>query len=265
MKLTTKKVLFIAGGILLITLFSLLTRLIIMNVERNSGTFVLKENHEHGDGRILQLNNLDRRFKAGVSPDIKWMPTVGNMYNTDHSHEMNSYDSITGKHAEYPLYVHRFTGRVDTLYTYRNQEVLGYVQRIHYSKRWLVLEVKNVGQILGYQYLAKEEYKKSPLDSLSIGCYTYEGQRIFFDAPFSHFWIASRTTTNLYGPLTEVELQTQLKRLNIPLPLTMEGKYDRYVYNYTEELDHDHFYKEKLPKEFHYPHWQERPDRIIQP
>lgn len=232
-----KKVLFITGGtaaVILLVLLVLLVRFIMLSIGYNSGTFIIREDEVHGNGRTLRLNMSDDFYAGNIFPP--------------------------------PVYAHRPTGQVDTLHVGGYEEVIPeYVQRVHYGKKWLVLETKNVSLILGRDYLAREEYKSSPIDSLLLGCYTYRGQRVLFDSDAPHYWMANRQTTDIYGPLTESELRTRLKRLRIPLPLILEGEYDRYVYNFTEELEGNRFRGERLPKEFHYWHWRERPDRTIQP
>lgn len=252
-----QKVLLVIVGNIVAILLGLIVCIIYQDIKYHSGTFDIIEEHEYGNGRMLKFNDLEPQFEDKVHPQKKLDTSFSNLYNRDGSGMHYFVDSMNL--GIYPLYVHRFSGRVDTLYAAKRETLysIGYIQRVHYGKKWLVIEVKDIFRTLGYQHLAGEEYKKYNRDCLNLSCYTYEGQRIFFDSDSSDFWIVNRYVTHMYGPLTEAELRTQLKRLHISLPLTLEGMYDRYVYNQQITVE--------PPKEFHYWHWQERPDRIIQP
>ena len=245
-----------------------LLRLITMNVDRNSGTMVIREDEQYGGGRYLMLNGLDSSFIAKECPDASHVPTPNarNVQCLVDSEHLDYCDSIDGEEFEFPVFVHRFSERVDTFYTLRHGSIgIGYIQRSYYGKEWLVLEAKEPSRVLGHSHLTKKEYRDIPIEGLGLQHYTYEGQRIFFDNDSTKFWIASRKTTDIYGPLTEAELRIQLKRLKIELPITLEGLYDRYVYNHTEQSKDGRFQKNKLPKDFSWPFWTERPDRIIKP
>ena len=265
----TKKILLIIASLVGVCILVYLGRLVILNCDHNSGTFVVNEDHRCGEGRWLQLNCLDSCFMAKRRPNVSHipMPSTQNMEYQGKVENWEIYDSIDGQWMKYPVFVHRFTGRVDTFYTAPNGAVLGYVKRSYYGKKWLVIETMEPCIVLKHSFLAREEYKKRPIEHLNLGCYTFEGQRKFFDSESSEYWVASRQTTDLYGPLTEAELRIQLTKLDVSLPIILEGEYDRYVYNNTEEFDSKdgHFVKEKIPKEFNYFHWKRRPDKIIQP
>ena len=132
----------------------------------------------------------------------------------------------------YPLYVHRPSNRTDTLYFpyYRIANILnfGHVHRELFLDKWIILECRLPGRILGYSHLFDEEYRNMPLDDLWEGSYTYEGQRLIFESEDFDFWVINRLTTDLYGPLTEKELVTQLKKLEIPLPVELKSSYFPY-------------------------------------
>ena len=132
----------------------------------------------------------------------------------------------------YPLYVHRPTGRTDTLFLSHqwraNYLDFGHVHRELFLDKWIVLECRLPGRILGYNHLFDETDRDVPLDNLSEGSYDYEGQRLIFESKDFDFWVINRLTTDLYGPLTEEELVIQLKALDVPLPVELKSSYFPY-------------------------------------
>jgi len=132
----------------------------------------------------------------------------------------------------YPLYVHRPTGRTDTLYLgyYRTQTELcfGHVHRECFLDNWIILECRLPGRILGYTHLFDESYREIPIDKLYLGSYTYEGQRLIFESEDFDYWIINRLTTDLFGPLTEKQLVKYLNELKIPLPVELKSSYFPY-------------------------------------
>ena len=132
----------------------------------------------------------------------------------------------------YPLYVHRPTGRTDTLYLgyYRTQTELcfGHVHRECFLDNWIILECRLPGRILGYTHLFDESYREIPIDKLYLGSYTYEGQRLIFESEDFDYWIINRLATDLFGPLTEKQLVKYLSELRMPLPVELKSSYFPY-------------------------------------
>lgn len=145
-----------------------------------------------------------------------------------------SHEGDTSSNCQfiYPLYVHRPTGRTDSLYLryYETQSVLdfGHIHRECFLDKWIILECRLPGRILGYTHLFDETYRNVPIDELHLGSYTYKGQRLIFESNDFDYWIINRLTTDLYGPLTENELIMQLKELRVPLPVKLKSSYFPY-------------------------------------
>lgn len=141
-------------------------------------------------------------------------------------------DSSTEYRNIYPLYVHRPSGRTDTLFLSHLWHAcclgFGHVHRERFLDKWIILECRLPGRILGYNHLFDETDKDTPLDNLSEGSYDYEGQRLIFESKDFDFWVINRMTTDLYGPLNEKELLAQLKALEIPLPVELKSSYFPY-------------------------------------
>lgn len=187
----------------------------------------------------------DRIFKI-YRPDSSFIDTTHipgtpfydagthNLWCLDSSGLRMSHDGDSTEEFQYiyPLYVHRPSNRTDTLYLpyYRIAKYLnfGHVHRELFLDKWIILECRLPGRILGYSHLFDEEYKDWPLDNLIERSYTYEGQRLIFESEDFDFWVINRLTTDLYGPLTEKELVTQLKKLEIPLPVELKSSYFPY-------------------------------------
>ena len=138
----------------------------------------------------------------------------------------------------FPLYVHRPFSRTDTLFMgyYRTRMTLpfGHIHRECFMDRWIILECRLPGRILGYTHLFDEAYRKIPIDNLCERSYTYEGQRLIFESDNFDYWVINRMTTDLYGPLTEKELVKQLKILNVPLPVKLKSSSFPYQKNYKD-------------------------------
>ena len=135
---------------------------------------------------------------------------------------------------------------------------VGYISRDYTSKKWIVMECKIPGEILGHDHLSElaleQGYDTLPAYRLPMHAYTYTGQKIVFESNQVHYWIASRKTADLYGPCSEKELIRQMKGLGIPLPIELDGNYDRYTRNDTDE---------QKPTEYYYPHHKARPNKVI--
>ena len=168
-------------------------------------------------------------------------------------------------HTLYPVYVHRASGRVDTLHNsfiYRATAVpLGFVQRECEIEKWLILECKLPGEILSHSFLADTAYEAENPMSFSMYMYTYEGQERIFESDLSHFWIISLHTTDMYGPLTEKELAAQLTQLGIALPVILKQRYSPYV---RPGMSDGSFADIPEPKHFIYwPHDKKRKPKVI--
>ena len=165
---------------------------------------------------------------------------VSNLWCHDSSQLELSHegDSCCEFQYVYPLYVHRPTGRTDTLYLgyYRTQTELsfGHVHRECFLDNWIILECRLPGRILGYAHLFDEAYRSVPIDKLHLGSYTFKGQRLIFESKDFDYWIINRLTTDLYGPLTEKELIKQLKELRVPLPIKLKSSYFPYRKHYKD-------------------------------
>lgn len=157
-----------------------------------------------------------------------------NLWCLDSSMLQKSHDGDSDRayHHIYPLFVHRPSGRVDTLYNpfiYHACGLnFGHVHRECFLDKWIILECRLPGRILGYFHLFDDTYRDMPLDNLSEGSYTYEGQRLIFESKDFDYWVVNRMTTDLYGPLTEKELLAQLKALDVPLPVELKSSYFPY-------------------------------------
>ena len=140
-------------------------------------------------------------------------------------------------------------------------------------KNLIVMETKLPGEILGNRYFS--DYMNPRGDSLqyTLDYYTYKGQEKVFESEVSHFWIANKRTTDLYGPMTEKELALTLERSGIRLPLKLKNPYDRYVYprSHTVYIDSVSFQFNtdslqpfpRPPRQFSWPHWNVRKKKVI--
>ena len=157
-----------------------------------------------------------------------------NLWCLDPSKLVLSHDADSSIEFQqiYPFYVHRPTGKIDTLYHgyYWLTATIdfGHVHRECFLDKWIILECRLPGRILGYSYLFDESYRGIPIDNLYEGSYTFEGQKLIFESKDFDYWVINRLTTDLYGPLTEKQLIKQIKALEIPLPVKLESSYFPY-------------------------------------
>ena len=63
----------------------------------------------------------------------------------------------------------------------------------------------------------------------SMQDYDYEGQYIVFNSKLSDYWIASRHSPDLYGPMNIKELKRVGTSLGIEFPITLESNLDSYA------------------------------------
>lgn len=242
----------------LVFLFGLLDGLEVCR--RGSDLFYIQEDHEFGNGRSLVANNEGNDYweKNGIGrlDSTCLMPWHDRLMELDNVEEYELIDSFFTLRL-CPIYVHRTSSRVDTFYCYNSIIDIGYIQRDAKTKDWMVLECKSPKLVLDSTY--KE--RRSPYSSWgTLQSYSWEGQRLFFDSPLSYYWIIGRKTPHLYGPLSDKQLRIQLRRLKIPLPLTLKGRYDRYVHNYADYKG----WQKNVPHEVYWPHHKSRPDKIIE-
>ncbi|MCR4921727.1 MAG: hypothetical protein K5945_08500 [Bacteroidaceae bacterium] len=258
-------------------------------------SFFIREDHEEGNGRNLELywpvgtpstfptTYLDYSFHNLWCRDAKGLHT--STADTKSNPEL---------YPMRPLPVHRPSGRIDTL-CYTNYNVtpsdkvvlydppagtgpipIGYIHRMREIKHLIVMETKLPGEILGHMYLSIEENQKEDSLAYSLSDYTYEGQEKVFESEMSHYWIANKRTTDLYGPMTEKELALTLERSGIRLPLKLKNPYDRYVYPKQREInlnDYPDSVRDSViaslppfphpPKRFSWPHWNVRKKKVI--
>jgi hypothetical protein len=137
--------------------------------------------------------------------------------------------------------VHRTDGHVDTLISlvacepsgkrtpFRERINIGYVQRYSFEKNWLIVEVKNPGDILGISHLRPgRKVDGMPVKEYPLCWYDFKGQRKIFDSEKSYYWIVSRTKTDLYGPLKYENLLEFIEMLQIPTPIELKSWRDQY-------------------------------------
>lgn len=194
----------------------------------HDGCFTIEENHEYGNGRELVF------------------------YETNRTQTDSSVQSCT-------LLFHRFSGETDTLSlgTYNGHKLgmVGYIQRVGNLEKWLILETKIPSMILDSTYLVNDS-----IVSAYLGEFSYEGQAKVFDSKLSQFYIVNKYAPELYGPLNENEVKQQCRDLQIALPVTLEGRYDRYVV--THKTINGRL--EKKPNTFSWPNWHMRENKVIQ-
>jgi len=138
----------------------------------------------------------------------------------------------------YPLFIHRASNRIDTLFlplTYWGDELdFGHIHRECFLDEWIILECRLPGRILGYNYLFDETYRGVPLDELDMSLYTYVGQRQIFESVDFDYWLIHRTSTDLYGPLSEENLVDRMRALGVSLPVTLKSTYFSYEQNHKD-------------------------------
>ena len=250
-------VLWILGLAMLVALGILLIFNLIFIGSHSDITFYIHEAEDGGgNGRILELCHRDSSKIIYPNNEI-YHANTPNLYCP---HNMVArVDSFHMRIGACPLAVHRPTGRIDTMYTgFLDSPQVGYVSRHCTLKKWIVMECKIPGEILGHDHLSElaleQGYDTLPAYRLPMSAYTYTGQKIVFESNQVHYWIASRKTADLYGPCSEKELIRQMKDLGIPLPIELDGNYDRYTRNDTDE---------QKPTEYYYPHHKARPNKVI--
>lgn len=231
-------------------------------------TFFILEDEEWSDGRLLMVNKSDSILIKELADSTKrYFPTMHNMYSEEQEDMILTSDSDWRWHIQtwpcYPIYVHRATGRVDTLYCFSSTSshvCIGYISASKQYKDWLIMESKVPGMILKHTYLADESRRQSEVFALSLCNYTYAGQKKVFDSRKVFYWMANQHTYDIFGPLTKKELKVLMQKQNIPLPIKLKGHYDRYVY----ARDSSHDILMNRPKEFKWPHHRKRSDITIE-
>ena len=140
-----------------------------------------------------------------------------------------SYDSIDLYDKWLPLFVHRTNGRIDTLCTSIccQNTCTGYIQREYKDDNWLIVESKQPDKILGNTHLVVKRAINRKGHSMQD--YDYEGQYIVFNSKLSDYWIASRHSPDLYGPMNIKELKRVGTSLGIEFPITLESNLDSYA------------------------------------
>ena len=137
-------------------------------------------------------------------------------------------DSIFPYDIWRPLFVHRANGRVDTLCSsLRDKTRVGYIQREYKDDKWLVVEAKQPDRILGKTHLVDKRSINYKTHSMSD--YDFDGQYIVFNSKVSDYWIASRRSPDLYGPMNIKELKRVGASLGIEFPITLEGNIEHYA------------------------------------
>ena len=231
-------------------------------------SYYIWEEEEEAYGRFLKANTPDN-ICTDITPDStkRFTDCSYNLYCTDQSNLRTTSDTLWEENYRkglyYPIYVHRATGRIETLYKsvylYGATCIeIGYISRAKRLKDWLIIENRLPGKINGYNNLANEECRRCDIFSLTMSDYNYDGQKKVFESHSSYYWIANKHTTDIFGPLTKSELKSQIQKLGIPLPIKLEGLYDRY--SYCRDSDGNILPE---PKAFRWPHHQSREDLEI--
>lgn len=232
---------------------------ILLGCDCRDGIYGMIEDHEHGLGRYLTLPYEDSLMVDSL-PNLSscYDLTRKNFYCREKERLQRTPDDstdCTGK--KYLLtFVHRASGRVDTLYNYTkpggNLLLFGYVSGYKRHERWMVLESKDPEEILGRKYLCRPIPDKRVVH---LDDCTFEGQKKFFDSRIADYWIVYLYSTDFYGPFNMNELKVQMRKLGIPLPMKLYGIYDRYVDNYSDEPH---------PKAFYWPRHHYREGTLIE-
>ena len=248
-----------------ISLFGLLFLVASCDFEPKDVNFFVLEDHEGwSNSRNLKANDINNTHISFGKGNKTMECSTKNLYCKDK--DSLQYYTIERKvDSWYPIYTHRNDGRTDTLYVWDHEKWgsrvidVGHISRWAKLKNWLVLETKLPGEILEHTHLNREEHLGRNIYDLQMCHYTYKGQKMVFDSNRVYYWIASRRSTHLYGPFSEKELKKKLAELQIQLPVTLNGCYDRYIHG--DNPDADVFQTE--PKEFYFPHHRSREDKII--
>lgn len=234
-------------------------------------TFCVSTNPDISNGRYLELKKPMGRYDGEYpDPTKRYEFCIRNLLclNPDgmecfrDTFEAFQFQMSTfQRHEAFPVSVHRASGKIDTLYMcWRFMGVpIGYVSGQYEEKNWLIVECKEVGKILGYDYLADESYRSRPTSHLSMADYTYEGQEKVFESKRVSYWIASTKTLDLYGPLTKKELSSQIKALGLSLPIKLHAICDQYA---RARRKNGEFIK-PFPKQMNWPHLRKREGTII--
>ena len=230
-------------------------------------TFYVWEEERWSDGRFLMVNFSDSvQVKEKINPTNHYDVRRTNLYCQDQKDMILKSDSDWNASLRiwpcFPIRVHRASGRVDTLYCFGNQGCffsIGYISACATTKDWLIIESKVPGKILGREHLANEKIPECDVYMLFMGHYTYIGQKKVFESRKVDYWIANQHSYDIFGPLTKKQLKVQMQKLKIPLPMKLDGYYDRYSYAF----DSTGFFLSDEPKEFLAPHHREREGILI--
>ena len=139
------------------------------------------------------------------------------------------------------ILVHRPLGRTDTLYSASPYINFGHIHRECFMDKWIIIECRLPGRILGYSYLCDKAWRETPVDKLTLENYTYEGQTRIFKSNNFDYWVINRLTTDFYGPLTVKQLVKQLKELKIPFPVKLESSRSCYALERLNNGDFNNF------------------------
>lgn len=228
-------------------------------------TFFVWEEEQSMNGRYLSFNPLE--LKSTFQLDDK-TPAFALRSTNLFCHQKKNLKTMSespenqaSKDDLIPIFVHRPTDRIDTLFASKGNEDIevgiGYISSYLQTGDWLVMECKLPGKILGHSKLAdKEQEKNLYILDLTMNNYLYEGQEKVFKSSVVNYWIANIHTNDLYGPFNIKNLKPQLLHLGISLPLQLEGQHDQYAFS-----PHSN---EKLPKAAHWPHQNKREGTLIE-
>lgn len=251
---------------IILTMLSIIFVLLSCDFQPNGVSFYVWEERDVSDGKMLMYKAPEPSDSDAISDSVwKRMSDIDILYLGKTLG--NSREDFNHNQKCSPIFVHRFSGAVDTVYVghhigERNIIRTGYVSSYVKEGEWLVLECKIPGEINGDHYLANQEYRQSGKKTIfhAMWNYTYEGQERVFNSHITHYWIANRHTPDLYGPYTKNQLKRQLKSLSIPLPIKLNGLYDRYCHMF----EPDSTVNRTRPKAFYFPHHRKRNGTLIE-
>lgn len=252
----------------LFSLIALFPLYVSCDFEPRDVTFYVWEEEEVDNGRFLNVNRSDSVVidaENMPAPECRYKANPRNIAQRRREDLTLASDSVWAYASRiwpcFPVRVHRASGRVDTLYCFDRKSAvfdIGYISAFEKRKGWLVIESKVPGKILGHECLACDDYNALDTFSLSMTYYTFAGQERVFASEEVDYWIASLRSYDIFGPLTRQELKKQMQKLHIPLPMKLDGYYDRYVY-LLGRVD-----TTPTPEAFYWPHHRNRVGTTIE-
>ena len=204
--------------------------------------------------RLCLSSDIDSCFFDNSTDSVIFPTSPANLWQTRDTLVKDVYAKtyLSWPCVKVKIPVHRTDGHVDTLISlvacepsgkrtpFRERINIGYVQRYSFEKNWLIVEVKNPGDILGISHLRPgRKVDGMPVKEYPLCWYDFKGQRKIFDSEKSYYWIVSRTKTDLYGPLKYENLLEFIEMLHIPTPIELKSWRDQYEDEFGLALEKD--------------------------